>query len=716
MERIEFKTFTKMSKNSIIDYQDLINYARKLGQRYIAITDYNSIQIFPMVSKYLEENNITDFKVIYGTGVTMLVNGLLIPVTILVRNQNGLKNLYKIITKIKTTNVKKFNKEVITRKELENLKDGLLYGIDVISMYDIYDNLTDEQIASDLIRYDFIEVRSLKDYQDYIKQIINIADDIKKIVIATGDVHYLRKEDKKDYQILFSLEGDEYLRTTKEMKEEFKFLKDNELIDKIVIKNPNKLANLIQDIEVISKERYLPRIVNSKDILLNMVYQKAYELYGKPLPELIQKRLAEELYGKNGIVTLHYESIFLIYQKLVEYSNSLGYPVCVRGIISSSFVAYLMGITGVNPLVSHYYCPDCQKIILMEDDCCVDLPKKKCPKCQKIMQKDGFNIKYIPLGNKLGNISIDINFAIEIEKDLEKYLKDTFGSNKVYKLGVAVLNNEEDASNIVDKIWQKDNRKLTLDDKKRLASNILGSKKFTEIHPSGFLIVPDYTSVYNITPITYSRYNKEDKLIYLDYHYLKNVLIINLLYHNSVSILKKLENATNQKSEDIALDDKETMVLIRSGNTDGILEIDTDMAREIIKKVKPEKFNDLIKIIGITHSVKTWDNDIAFKDMISCREDISNYLAKVGIEETKSLEVMELVSKGKVTNNCKWNLLKEDLLNNGVKEWFIKNCEKIIYLLPKAHIVSYALLVFKIAWYKTHYLDKFKEIVFNNCK
>ena len=272
-ERVEFKVFTKMTKKSIVDFKELISYAKSIGLNQLAITDFNNVYIFPKIDKYLKKNNITDFKIIYGAVVKMLECDTIIPITILVRNGEGLKNLYKIITKIKTTNLDKYGKQVITKDELVLLSSGLLYGLDSTYVEDIYDNLEDYQIQDDLIWWDFIEVNSSLDKQ-YLKKLINLAKDINKLVIATSNVCYLKKEEQDDYEILFKdNKTASYLKTTKEMLNDFNFLGES-LAYEIVIQNTNKLANLTKNIKILSDKCYLPQIKDSKNKILNIINKK----------------------------------------------------------------------------------------------------------------------------------------------------------------------------------------------------------------------------------------------------------------------------------------------------------------------------------------------------------------------------------------------------------------------------------------------------------
>lgn len=650
MERIEFKTFTKMSENSMVDYKDLIDYARELGQKALAITDHNSVEVFPKVDKYIKEIDSGDFKIIYGTTVDMLENDFLIPVTIIVREPKGLKNLYKIISRLKTDNLEKFGKQVIRRDDLVELSDGLLYGLDALAMNCIYDEQTDEQVSDDMMWYDFIEVQALTGYEEYIKRIVKIASDSRKIVIATGDVCYVKASEKEDYEILFpkcAKKRDGYLKSTSEMLDVFRFINDDELLLDIVVNNPNKLTSLVDDIKINSNKKYLPTIDNSKSILLDMVYSKAHEMYGNPLPELIEKRLGEELYGLNsndqkGIINLQYETIFLINQRLVQYSHHLGYPVCARGNVASSLVAYFMGLTDINPLPPHYHCPNCNEIIFSGDDICgLDLPNKKCPICHQNMTKDGFNLAYSDLlGEDVSKFPhININYCLDIEKELDKYLIDMFGKDKVYKAGVVSVRQKKEVQKELDALDKNNHLKITEEKKKSLATKLDGTIKVIGKHPSANFIVPKEKSIYDFTPITYACDNPNyNKVTYFDYYDLNKVLLpVNILFHNSVSILKELEDITGISSDKVNFDDAKTMELINNGHTDNILEIGMNIEKAMIEKDRPISFTKLIEIVIKAHRFEN-------------------------------------------------------------------------FTLPKAHAASYAVLAYKLAWYKANYPQEFKKI------
>ena len=176
-----------------------------------------------------------------------------------------------------------------------------------------------------------------------------------------------------------------YLRTTEEMLAECAYL-GKAKAEEVVITNSNKIAEQCEKIEPISKEKCPPEIPGSEKELEKMAYQRAKELYGDPLPEIVQERLDKEL---QSIIKNEFSVMYIIAQKLVAKSNEDGYLVGSRGSVGSSFVANLVGITEVNSLPPHYRCPKCQysdfKDYGIKNG--VDLANKDCPKCNMLLQK-----------------------------------------------------------------------------------------------------------------------------------------------------------------------------------------------------------------------------------------------------------------------------------------------------------------------------------------
>lgn len=253
--------------------------------------------------------------------------------TLIAKNREGLKNLFKIVSIANTKYLFKNEQPKIPRDEVINLRKGLLIGSACINgeIFDSAGSKEDEELVNMMRFYDYIEVQPISAFRhligkegkflteeqakEYLKRIIRIAKEAGKPVVATGDVHNLTKEDKIYREIIINQrfngklhplnrKGLEvpnmYFKTTKEMLDDFSFLGED-LAKEIVITNTNKIAEMVEEIEVIidTPKPFAPKIDKSIETMTEMVYEKAKDLYGEVLPYHIEERLATELYGES---------------------------------------------------------------------------------------------------------------------------------------------------------------------------------------------------------------------------------------------------------------------------------------------------------------------------------------------------------------------------------------------------------------------------------
>ena len=253
-------------------------------------------------------------------------------INLLVKNKKGLKNLFKIIS---IANTKHFYKGArILRSELEELREGLLVGSGCYESEVFIEarSKSDEEMRDIIGFYDYVEVQPPECYihllqtgdflnedelKNHLKKIIQLTKDAGKIIVATGDVHHMTREDKIYREIIINQKTpggglhplakrditeipSMHFRTTNEMLDDFAFLNDKELINEIVIDNTYKVSDQIEEVEVIIDTGgipFSPKFEHSREDVYEMVYNKAYSMYGNPLPHLIEERIAQELYG-----------------------------------------------------------------------------------------------------------------------------------------------------------------------------------------------------------------------------------------------------------------------------------------------------------------------------------------------------------------------------------------------------------------------------------
>lgn len=339
--------------------------------------------------------------------------------TILAQTQDGLKNMFKLISEAHTQTFYRVPR--IKRSSLQKYREGLLVGSGC-SAGEFFTAVMQKSVdeATEIAKfYDYLEVHPkgvykpllerelIKDewnMEDIVRKIVKIGKKLDKPVIATGNVHYLHEEDSIFRKILIRSQGganplnraelpESHFRTTDEMLEDFAFLGED-LAKEVVVTNSQALAESIDKVIPIKDDLYTPKIDGSDEEVTRRTYNMAHEIYGDDLPEIVEKRIEKEL---KSILGHGFGVIYLISAKLVKKSLSDGYLVGSRGSVGSSLVATFMEITEVNPLAPHYICPNCQHSEFFEDGSVAsgyDLPNKDCPACGTSYKKDGQDIPF----------------------------------------------------------------------------------------------------------------------------------------------------------------------------------------------------------------------------------------------------------------------------------------------------------------------------------
>ncbi|KUG03303.1 dna polymerase iii alpha subunit [hydrocarbon metagenome] len=759
-KRIEFHAHTKMSAmDGLTDVKKLIKRAAEWKHSAIAITDHGGVQAFPDAYHASREYGI---KVIYG------LEGYLVEtdkrekpyhVIMLAQNVVGLKNLYRLVSFSYLDHFYRHPK--IPRQLLQEHREGILIGSacqagelfqgilngkeddEIINIASFYDYLEIQPTANNefLVRED--KLQSIEQLQDINRCIVNLGRQLNKPVIATGDVHYLDPEDEIFRTIIQAGQGYEdlesesalYFKNTDEMLEEFSYLGPDDA-RAVVVDFPEQLNNMIDQVKPVPDGFYPPQIDTAADEVTALTWKRAHELYGEILPDIVEERIKHELHS----ITEHgFSVLYLIAHKLVLKSNQDGYLVGSRGSVGSSLVAYLTGITEVNPLQPHLLCRSCHRSIFDVDktaECGVDLGAVTCT-CGEAMLKEGFNIPFETFlgfeGDKVPDI--DLNFSGDYQMHAHHYVEELFGSENVFRAGTISTIAEKTAFGFVKKYIDQYELNTKNSEIKRLVKGITGVRRTTGQHPGGLIVVPKGKDIHEFTPLQHPADNKDSGVVttHFEYHAIGDQLVkLDILGHDDPTVIRELEQLTGVKAADIKLDDPDTMRIfsevevlgIKAEDIDspvgtfGIPEFGTRFVRQMLEATRPNTFAELVRISGLSHGTDVWLNNAQdliengtsdLNQVICTRDDIMTYLITRGVDKKQSFNIMERVRKGKGLAEKDIPIMEECQ----VPEWYIKSCQKIKYMFPRAHAVAYVTMAFRIAYFKVNYPLQFYASFFS---
>ncbi len=717
-------------------------------------------EIFVKFIAMLKDRGIETLEEVNQMGSTSVDNIKKLPshhAIILATNDTGRINLYRLVSEAHLTYYHRQPR--IPKSEYLKYKEGLMIGsaCEAGELYQaILRGSSEEEIARLVRFYDYLEIQPLgnnafmlkgdsptvaseEELKDINRKIVKLGEQFNKLVVATCDVHFLDPEDEIYRRIIMAGKGFKdaddqaplFLRTTEEMLAEFAYL-GSEKAEEVVITNPNKIADMCERISPVRPDKCPPVIENSDQMLRDICYNKAHDIYGQELPEIVYERLEREL---NSIISNGYAVMYIIAQKLVWKSNEDGYLVGSRGSVGSSFVATMSGITEVNPLSPHYYCPECHfsdfdspEVKEFSGRAGCDMPDRKCPVCGADLKKEGFDIPFETFLGFKGNKEpdIDLNFSGEYQSKAHAYCEVIFGYGQTYRAGTIGTLADKTAFGYIKNYYEERGIRKRNCEIDRIVQGCVGVRRTTGQHPGGIVVLPVGEEINTFTPVQHPANDMTTSIIttHFDYHSIDhNLLKLDILGHDDPTMIRMLEDLTGIDAQKIPLDEPNVMSLFQSTKALGIApediggcplgslgipEFGTDFVIQMLIDTKPQSFSDLIRISGLSHGTDVWlgnaqtlieEGKATISTAICTRDDIMIYLINMGLESELSFTIMESVRKGKGLKP-EW---EEVMTEYGVPDWYIWSCKKIKYMFPKAHAAAYVMMAWRIAYCKVYH-------------
>ena len=677
-------------------------------------------------------------------------------IIILAKNLEGIRHIYEMVSESHLSYY--FRRPRIPRSLIKEKRGGLILGSACEAgelMHAIIQGKSDEELKEMVEFYDYLEIQPIgnnaymktsdrpehshintdEDLRNLNRRIVELGEKYNRPVCATCDVHFLDMEGADYRKIIMHYKGFKdadnqaplYLRTTEEMLKEFEYL-GKEKAYEVVVTNTNLIADMIEDVRPIPKEKCPPVVEGAKEAIVNDSHAKAKAIYGDPLPYIVKARLDKEL---NSITTYGFSVMYRIAQELVRKSNADGYLVGSRGSVGSSFVAFLSDITEVNSLPAHYICPNCKHSEFIKSEIGIsgcDLPPKNCPECGTLMNRDGHDIPFETFLGFKGDKEpdIDLNFSGEYQPVIHKYTETFFGEGFVFRAGTIGTVAEKTAYGYVLKYCEEKGIAMRNAEKARLAQGCVGVKRTSGQHPGGIIVVPYTNNIHEFCPVQHPADDPNSTIFttHFDYHSIDaNLLKLDELGHDDPTVIRMLEDITGEDAKTWDIGDRETLSIFHSTDalkllpgkdigsslgTYGVPEFGTKFVQRMLMDTKPDTFSELVRISGLSHGTDVWLGNAEeliqkgicdLSHTICCRDDIMLYLIAAGVEAGHAFKIMESVRKGK-------GLKPEDeeaMAAVNIPQWYFDSCKKIKYMFPKAHAVAYVTMALRIAYCKVHF-------------
>lgn len=754
----------------------LLDYAQELDMNSIAITDHGSM--FGTVEFYKEAKK-RGIKPIIGCEI-YTVNGSYLEknpnnknynhLILLAENQIGYKNLMKIVSLGYVDGF--YYKPRVDKEVLRKYSEGII-ALSACLKGEVQENLVlngyeyGKKVALELNDIFgqgnfFLELQNhgLPEDKLVLSELNKLSKETNIPMVATNDVHYVKKDDWKIHDILLCIQlgmtleekklkgmnyapAEFYLRSPEEMEEMFGQYDG-------AIENTNKIAercNVELDFDHMHLPYFeIPEGFTNESYLEKLTYEGLEKRY-LTIDEKIKKRCEFEL---NTIKSMGFVDYFLIVWDFIRFAKEQKIPVGPgRGSAAGSIVSYALGITDIDPLkynllFERFLNPERVSMPDIDIDFCYERREEVI---EYVVQKYGEDrvAQIVTFGTMAARGAIrDVGRAI----DMDYKTVDETAKKIPMMLGITIEKALEISSELQDIYKNNPDIKKLID----IAIRVEGMPRHTSTHAAGVVIskapVVEYVPLARNKEAIITQFNmielEELGLLKMDFLGLRTLTVI----QDAIDLINKNHNK-NIDVYDMDENDSEVLKMFTVADTLGIFQFESPGMRAFLKELKPNKFDDLIAANSlfrpgpmneIPKYIANKENSENIKYLHPKLEPILNvtYGTIVYQEQVmqivqqlagfslgaadnlrramgkKKMDVMEQERKkfiyGEVDEDG--TILIEGCIRNGISEEIGNKIYDLMidfakYAFNKSHSAAYSLVAMRTAWLKHYYPVEF---------
>ncbi|MEK3890408.1 DNA polymerase III subunit alpha [Bacillus sp. FSL K6-3431] len=597
--------------SSTISIPKLVEQAKKLNYTALSITDRNTLY---GVLPFYQACTKAKIKPIIGMSADVESDneGLCHPIILLAKNNEGYKNLLKISSAIKT-----HPKEMISLKWLRAYSSGLIAmtpGLrGEIEQFFLQDKKEDaiqtalkyKEIFGESF-YLSLQNQGIVTNVNVIAQMREISEELNIPLAATNDVRYLEKADAFAYECLTAIRDGEKLADKDQIESvppEF-YLKSQEEMSVLFTDIPEALSNTVEIVErcnvmVETHQQLLPKYpLPSGELSVDTLKRLCLTEIEKRCPT-DDKRYLERLHFELDVINkMGFNDYFLIVWDFMKYAREqeiLTGPG--RGSAAGSLVAYVLGITDVDPIAYHLLFErflNPERISMPDID--IDFPDHRRDEV----------IEYVVKKYGKDKVAQIITFGTLAAKAAMRDTARVFGFNTKEmeqiskliptKLGITLAQAYKESPGLREFIATSDHNKKLYE----TALKLEGLPRHTSTHAAG--VVMSEQPLVSLIPLQgghagsyLTQFPMEDLeeigLLKMDFLGLRNLTLLE-------RIVKSIQISTGKKLniKGIPLADEKTFELLRSGETTGVFQLESEGMRKVLQELKPTEFEDIVAV------------------------------------------------------------------------------------------------------------------------